>query len=95
MGSKYTTIKEVIIIAVRNAIENTIPISLFNRELASKIFDEVKRCGAKVVMKNNVPECVLLSPDEYIRLLDEVHDTRLMAIATQRMANFDSSVFIS
>ncbi len=81
--------------AVRSAIENTISISLFNRGLAGKIFDEVKRCGAKVVMKNNAPECVLLSPDEYIRLLDEVRDARLMAIATQRMANFDPSALIS
>ena len=53
--------------SIRSAIENTIPISLFNRGLAGKIFDEVKRYGAKVVMKNNTPECVLLSPDEYIR----------------------------
>ncbi|MDE7266733.1 MAG: type II toxin-antitoxin system Phd/YefM family antitoxin [Lachnospiraceae bacterium] len=81
--------------AVRSAIENTISISLFNRGLAGKIFDEVKRCGAKVVMKNNTPECVLLSPDEYIRLLDEVHDARLMAAATERMNHFDPSTLIS
>lgn len=81
--------------AVRSAIENTISISLFNRGLAGKIFDEVKRCGAKVVMKNNAPECVLLSPDEYIRLLDEVNDARLMAIAAERMANFNPSTLIS
>lgn len=47
---------------IRSAIENTISISQFNRGLAGKIFDEVKRYGAKVVMKNNSPECVLLSP---------------------------------
>ena len=81
--------------AVRSAIENTISISLFNRGLAGKIFDEVKRCGAKVVMKNNAPECVLLSPDEYIRLLDEVNDARLMALAAERMNRFDPSTLIS
>lgn len=61
---------------IRSAIENTVPISLFNRGLAGKIFEEVKCYGAKVVMKNNLPEWVLLSPDEYIRLLDEVNDSR-------------------
>ena len=81
--------------AVRSAIEDTISISLFNRGLAGKIFDEVKRCGAKVVMKNNTPECVLLSPDEYIRLLDEVNDAQLMAAATERMNHFDPSTLIS
>ena len=81
--------------SIRNAIENTVPISLFNRGLAGKIFDEVKRHGSKVVMKNNVAECVLLAPDEYIRLLDEVNDARLLAESTERMSRFDPSTVIS
>lgn len=81
--------------SIRSAIENTIPISQFNRGLAGKIFDEVKRHGAKVVMKNNSPECVLLSPQEYIHLLDELNDARLLATATQRMSNFSLSSVIS
>lgn len=81
--------------SIRSAIENTIPISLFNRGLAGKIFDEVKRYGAKVVMKNNAPECVLLSPDEYIRLLDEVNDAHLLAAAAERMSHFNSAALIS
>ena len=81
--------------SIRSAIESTIPISLFNRGLAGKIFDEVKHCGAKVVMKNNTPECVLLSPDEYIRLLDEVNDARLLAAATERMSLFNPAAVIS
>ncbi len=77
-----------------SAIKDTISISLFNRGLAGKIFEEVKSCCAKVVIKNNVAECVLMSPDEYIRLMDEVNDARLMAIAVSRMANFDPSTVI-
>ena len=46
-------------------------------------------------MKNNSPECVLLSPEEYIRLLDEVNDARLLASATQRMSTFNPSTVIS
>lgn len=80
---------------IRSAIENTIPISQFNRGLAGKIFDEVKQHGAKVVMKNNSPECVLLSPEEYLHLLDEVNDARLLSTATQRMSTFNSSTIIS
>ena len=81
--------------SVLSAITNTVPISQFNRGLAGKIFDEVKQCGAKVVMKNNTAECVLLSPDEYVRLINEVNDARLLAIASERMSNFDSSDAIS
>lgn len=80
--------------SIRSAIENTIPISQFNRGLAGKIFDEVKQYGAKVVMKNNTAECVLLSPDEYIRLLDEINDARLMASATERMSHFNPAAII-
>jgi PHD/YefM family antitoxin component YafN of YafNO toxin-antitoxin module len=71
--------------SVVSAITNTIPITQFNRGLAGKIFEEVKRNGAKVVMKNNTAECVLLSPEEYVRLMDEVNDARLLTIATERM----------
>ena len=56
--------------SVMSAIKNTVPITQFNRGLAGKIFEEVKQTGAKVVMKNNTAECVLLSPEEYVRLMD-------------------------
>ncbi|MCD8365284.1 MAG: type II toxin-antitoxin system Phd/YefM family antitoxin [Clostridiales bacterium] len=77
------------------AIQNTIPISLFNRGQAGRIFDEVRRCGAKVVMKNNAAECVLLSPEEYVSLMDEVNDARLLTIASERMANFNPDTLVS
>ena len=81
--------------SVVSAITNTIPITQFNRGLAGKIFEDVKRSGAKVVMKNNAAECVLLSPEEYVRLMDEVNDARLLAVATERMAHYDPSTLIS
>ena len=77
------------------AIQNTISITQFNRGLAGKIFQEVKQSGAKVVMKNNIPECVLISPDEYVRLMDEVNDARLLALAVERMENFNPNNTIS
>ena len=77
------------------AIKDTISISLFNRGLAGKIFEEVKRTGAKVVMKNNAAECVLLSPDEYVRLMNEVNDARLITLAANRLSNFDSDSVIN
>ena len=81
--------------AVMSAIKNTVPISQFNRGLAGKIFEDVKQSGAKVVMKNNVAECVLISPEEYVRLMDEVNDARLLAVASERMAHFNPATLIS
>ena len=74
------------------AIESTVPISLFNRGLAGKIFAEVKQGNAKVVMKNNAAECVLMAPDEYVRLMS---DARLLSAAVQRMSHFDPAAAIS
>ena len=80
---------------ITSAIRDTVSISLFNRGLAGKIFEDVKNSGAKVVMKNNAAECVLMSPDEYLKLMDEVNDARLLSLAAQRMSNFDSADLIS
>ena len=80
--------------SIRSAIENTVSISLFNKGLAGKIFDEVKLSGAKVVMKNNSAECVLLAPDEYLRIMDELNDARLAALAAERALRLDPSTLI-
>lgn len=68
---------------------------VYHYDFIDIFFDEVKRYGAKVVMKNNTPECVLLSPEEYIRLLDELNDARLLNCAAERMAHYDPSTTIS
>lgn len=78
-----------------DALTATIPISMFNRGLAGKIFEDVKKAGAKVVMKNNVPECVLLSPEEYSALVDAANDAKLYALAIERISNMDQSRLIS
>jgi hypothetical protein len=36
-----------------------------------------------------------LAPDEYIRLMDEVNDARLQAMATERMAHYNPATVIS
>ena len=79
---------------ITSAIRDTISVSLFNRGLAGKIFEDVKQSGAKVVMKNNIAECVLLSPEEYVKIMDEVNDARLLSLANERMQNFNSANLI-
>ena len=80
--------------SVVSAIRNTVPITQFNRGLAGQIFEDVKATGAKVVMKNNSAECVLLAPDEYLRIMDELNDARLAALATERVLRLDPSTLI-
>lgn len=59
--------------SVMSAITNTVPITEFNRGLAGKIFDEVKQCGAKIVMKNSAAECVLIGSFHILILTDGLH----------------------
>lgn len=70
---------------IKQISNRTVSISDFNRGLAGRIFDEVKSKGSKVVLKNNSPECVLLSPDEYSRLMDELEDARDLMLAKSRI----------
>lgn len=70
-------------------LNHTVPISDFNRGKAGKIFSDVKASGLTVVMKNNAPECVLLSPDDYNYLIERLEDAELLAIASERTKNID------
>ncbi len=72
---------------ILNAI---IPISRFKKGEASKLFVEVIQAGIKIVVKNNKPACVLLSPEEYQRILNDMEDYVLLKEALQRLENLDS-----
>lgn len=72
-------------LSVKSAIKSTVPISNFNRGLAGKIFADVRTSGAKVVIKNNMPECVLLSPEEYIKIIDQLEEAELLKMAVSRI----------
>ena len=76
---------------ISNAITNTISITNFNRGQAGQIFDSVRKTGPKIVIKNNKPECVLLSPEDYLSLMDEFNNARLLAIANERLTNFNGN----
>lgn len=81
--------------SVMSAINDTISISLFNRGLAGQVFEDVKKTGPKVVIKNNTPECVLLPPEEYVSMVEEINDARLLAVAENRMKDYDPEQSVS
>ncbi|MBQ4513395.1 MAG: hypothetical protein II969_10390 [Anaerolineaceae bacterium] len=81
--------------SVVSAVTKTVPISQFNRGLAGKIFSDVKAHGSKVVMKNNTAEVVLMSPDEYVQIMDTLNDYLLLTMAVDRMSDYDPSKLIS
>ena len=80
---------------VDNVLNSIVPISRFNKGEAGKIFDEVKSGGFKIVVKNNVPTCVLITPEKYQELMEKVEDYNLLTVAVKRMENVKDSDFIA
>ncbi len=72
-----------------DAIKNTISVSRFRTVPAEEIFAEVRKCGAKIVIKDDQPECILLSPAEYIKLYDELNILRQEKLIAEDRENYN------
>ena len=51
-------------------LQSLVPISQFNKGQAAKIFDRLQSEKELIVLKNNQPSAVILSPEEYTRLTE-------------------------
>lgn len=79
-------------------LRNMIPITDLNKGKSAKIIGEVKKTGYKVILKNNRPEAVLITPkqlEEYEKIKAEYEDMALAMEAYKRLENFDASKAIS
>ena len=76
-----------------NILDALVPISRFNKGEANKIFDEVRLSGYKVVVKNNAPACILLTPESYQEMLDIIDDQYLLALAEERLKNDNGATY--
>jgi len=72
-------------ISLSNALDSLVPITRFNRGEANKVFDEVRESGCKIVVKNNKPECILLTPETYQKMVDIIEDQYLLTVAEERL----------
>ena len=69
-----------------NILNSLVPITQFNRGQASRIFDRLHAESQLVVLKNNQPAAVILSPEEYDRLCEIEKDYALLLEAERRLA---------
>ncbi len=81
--------------AIGDVINSLVPISRFNKGEASRIFDEVKETGWKIVLKNNVPACILITPEAFEAMREIVEDYYLLLEAEKRIANAKPDDYIS
>ncbi|MFL0198694.1 type II toxin-antitoxin system prevent-host-death family antitoxin [Clostridium sp. WILCCON 0269] len=72
---------------MRDMLNSIVPISRFNKGEASKIFEEVNKTGYKIVVKNNKPACVLITPKQYQKMVETIEDYELMIETEKRLKN--------
>ncbi len=76
--------------SVMGVMRTIVPITRFNEGEANRIFDEVESSGTKVVMKNNGPVCILMSPSKYETLMEMLSDYIMQEEAERRMEHYDA-----
>ncbi len=64
-------------------INAIIPITRFNKGEAGKIIDEVKQNGPRIIVKNNVPECVMISLEDYNSLTEAANRTVTLNVSKE------------
>lgn len=82
-------------LSVMGVMKSIVPITRFNKGEANRIFDEVEASGTKIVMKNNRPACILMSPGKYEALMELLSDYVLLEEAEERMAHYDPKETLS
>ena len=76
-------------------LQSLVPISQFNKGQAAKIFDRLHSERELIVLKNNQPSAIILSPEEYTRLTEIEEDYFLLLEANKRMEDNGNNKTIS
>ena len=74
-------------------LDSLVPITEFNRDQASKIFDRLHSESRLIVIKNNQPAAIILAPSEFQRLSEIEEDYTLLLEATRRLKEDSSSMY--
>ncbi len=82
-------------ISFKDVINSIVPISRFNKGEANKIFSEVSKTGYKVVVKNNKPTCILITPERYEEMMEIIEDYALLFEAASRVKSSQKGDYIS
>lgn len=74
-----------------NVLKSLVSVSYFNRGKASQIFDRLKTEKELIVLKNNKPSAVIISPEEYERLVSIEEDYELLLEANKRLTDVNEN----
>ena len=70
-----------------STLQSLVSISQFSKGQATQVIDRLRTEPQLIILKNNVPTAVLLSPEEFIRLSNIEEDYELLLLAQERMQN--------
>lgn len=76
-------------------LQRLVPISQFNKGQAAKIFDRLHSERELIVLKNNQPSAIILSPEEYTRLIEIEENYFLLLEANNRIEDNGNNKTIS
>ena len=68
-----------------DVLNRLVPITSFNKGHASKIFERARSAGPLFVLKNNAPEAVIVSPEDYERMSEAEENYALLLEAAERL----------
>ena len=82
--------------ALLDSADQALPVTQLTRKF-KEYLDKLKgqESDKYVVMRNNMPEAVLMSVDLFQSMMDEIEDLRIEATARERLATFDGKTTIS
>lgn len=80
-----------------NILNNMVPVSELNKGKGTQIINDLKNTKFKVIIKNNRPEAVLITAEEYDKLTkikNEYDEMQLEVTALRRLETFNSSTSV-
>ncbi len=81
---------------LKSLFEHMISVSDLGRGKASKVVQEIRENNEQyIVVKNNKPQAVMLSVDEYSELIEAKEELQLLSIAIERSKNFKEEDMLS
>ena len=71
---------------IAQTLRSLVSISQFSKGQAAQVFDRLRTEKQLIVLKNNAPAAVLLSPEQSERMTDMEENYRLLLLAQERLA---------
>lgn len=66
-------------------LDNLVPTSAFSQGKAARFFEKVEDGSPIVVLKNNAPYRIVITPSDYRRMTELEEDLALMSVAMERL----------